>query len=150
MRRLPSYAIRRSSADTPLSRDEFLHTTGPPARDQRCLEVFSPPYLSRGPRPPITAVPAHAAYGTNFDVTTPDAARIASVALLRPCAMTHHTDAGQRYVKLKITGTAANRVTVHAPDDGRIAPPGYYMGSDRVWERSVEHHRRQTTVERRS
>jgi hypothetical protein len=100
---------------------------GPPARDQRYLEVFSPPYLSRGPRPTITATPAHAAYGADFDVTTPDAARIASVALLRPCAMTHHTDAGQRYIKLKITAVAANKVTVHAPDNAQIAPPGYYM-----------------------
>lgn len=100
---------------------------GPPARDQRYLEVFSPPYLGRGPRPSITGVPAHAAYGANFDITTPDAARVASVALLRPCAMTHHTDAGQRYIKLKITGTAANKVTVHAPDNGRVAPPGHYM-----------------------
>jgi hypothetical protein len=100
---------------------------GPPVRDQRYLEVFSPPYLSRGPRPTITAVPANAAYGSDFDVVTPDAARVASVALLRPCAMTHHTDAGQRYIKLKITGTAPNRITVHAPDSGRIAPPGYYM-----------------------
>jgi len=99
----------------------------PPARDQRYLEVFSPPYLGRGPRPAITGTPAHAGYGINFDVTTPDAARVASVALLRPCAMTHHTDAGQRYIKLKITATTANKVTVHAPDNGRIAPPGYYM-----------------------
>ncbi len=100
---------------------------GPPARDQRFLEVFSPPYLGRGPRPTITAAPVHAAYGTDFDVATPDATRVASVALLRPCAMTHHTDAGQRYIKLRIVGTAANRVTVHAPDNGRVAPPGYYM-----------------------
>jgi hypothetical protein len=100
---------------------------GPPARDQRYLEIFSPPYLSRGPLPAITAAPANVGYGADFNVDTPDAGRIESVALLRPCAMTHHTDAGQRYVRLKITAVAANRVTVHAPDNGRIAPPGYYM-----------------------
>ncbi len=100
---------------------------GPPARDQRYLEIFSPPYLSRGPRPITTAAPANLAYGADFNVDTPDAARIESVALLRPCSMTHHTDAGQRYVRLKITAVAANKVTVHAPDNGRIAPPGYYM-----------------------
>jgi plastocyanin len=31
---------------------------GPPARDQRYLEVFSPPYLMRGPRPSVPPSPA--------------------------------------------------------------------------------------------
>jgi plastocyanin len=99
----------------------------PPARDQRYLEVFSPPYLARGPRPVVTAMPPTAAYGGTFNVTTPDAARIDSVALLRPCAMTHHTDAGQRYIRARITARTANRLTVQVPADGRTAPPGYYM-----------------------
>jgi hypothetical protein len=100
---------------------------GPPARDQRYIEVFSPPYLTKGPRPVVTAVPASTSYGTTFDVTTADAARIDSVVLLRPCAMTHHTDAGQRYIRLKITGRTASKVTVRTSANGKIAPPGHYM-----------------------
>ena len=100
---------------------------GPPARDQHYVEVFSPPYLMRGPRPVVTAIPVAAGYGASVDITTPDAARIGTVALLRPCAMTHHTDAGQRNIRLRITGRTAGTITVRMPATGRIAPPGYYM-----------------------
>jgi plastocyanin len=100
---------------------------GPPARDQRYLEVFTPSYLMRGPRPAITNATGNAAYGATIDIDTPDAANIDAVALLRPCAMTHHTDAGQRYIKLPITGRSPGRIRVAAPANANIAPPGYYM-----------------------
>ena len=100
---------------------------GAPARDQRMMEVFSPPYLSAGPRPTLTAAPATMSYASTFTITTPDAPVIASVALMRPGSVTHHTDAGQRYVRLGIAATAAGSVTVNTPADGRVAPPGFYM-----------------------
>jgi hypothetical protein len=91
------------------------------------MEVFSPPYLSIGPRPVITAAPAAVAYGAAFDIDTPDAGAVDSVVLIRPAAVTHHTDAGQRSVRLAITGRTATQVSVRAPDDGNLAPPGFYM-----------------------
>jgi hypothetical protein len=100
---------------------------GAPARDQRYIEVFTPPYLLRGPRPHITGTPASVTWGASFDIQSADAPRVASVALLRPCAMTHHTDAGQRYIKLPITGHTPTHVTVTAPAASTIAPPGYYL-----------------------
>jgi hypothetical protein len=100
---------------------------GAPQRDQRFMEVFSPPYLLRGPRPTITGSPTDVSYGTEFDVSTPDVARVESVAFLRPCAMTHHTDAGQRYVKLDISSRGSDRIQVRAPASSNTAPPGYYM-----------------------
>jgi plastocyanin len=100
---------------------------GAPARDQRYIEVFTPPYLLRGPRPHITGTPASVTWSASFDIQSADAPRVASVALLRPCAMTHHTDAGQRYIKLPITGHTPTHVTVTAPAASTIAPPGYYM-----------------------
>lgn len=99
----------------------------PPARDQRMMEVFSPPYLFKGPRPVVTAAPATMAYGGTFTITTPDAPSVVSVAILRPCAMTHHTDAGQRYVRLGIATTALGSITVNTPTGGEVAPPGFYM-----------------------
>jgi hypothetical protein len=99
----------------------------PPARDQRHAEMFTPPYLLRGAQPTVTSVPSTIAYGAAFDVHTPDSARIASVALLRPIATTHHTDAGQRYIKLPITGRTSNRVSTALPAMHTIAPPGYYL-----------------------
>ncbi|MEH2574713.1 galactose oxidase-like domain-containing protein [Bradyrhizobium sp. AZCC 1708] len=96
-------------------------------RDQRSMEVFSPPYLLMGPRPVITAAPAAVAYGAAFDIDTPDPNGVDSVVLIRPGAVTHHTDAGQRYVKLAITGRTAAHVSVRAPANGNLAPPGFYM-----------------------
>jgi hypothetical protein len=96
-------------------------------RDLRSMEVFSPPYLSMGPRPVITAAPAAIAHGAAFDIDTPDPGGVDSVVLIRPAAVTHHTDAGQRYVKLAMTGRTATQVGVLAPDNGNLAPPGFYM-----------------------
>jgi FtsP/CotA-like multicopper oxidase with cupredoxin domain len=96
-------------------------------RDQRSMEVFSPPYLSMGPRPVITAAPAAVAYGAIFSIATPDPTGVDSVVLIRPGALTHHTDAGQRYVKLAITGRTGAHVSVRAPANGNLAPPGFYM-----------------------
>jgi hypothetical protein len=91
------------------------------------MEVFSPPYLSGGPRPSVTAVPTTMSYGSTFSISTPDAPGITSVALMRPGSVTHHTDAGQRYVRLGIAATAAGSITVNTPPDGLVAPPGFYM-----------------------
>ena len=40
-------------------------------------EIYSPPYLFKGPRPVITSSPASMSYGASFDVNTPNAAQIA-------------------------------------------------------------------------
>jgi hypothetical protein len=99
----------------------------PEARDQRFMEKYSPPYLFHGERPIITNVPDQISYNSLFEVITPDASNIDSVTLLHPCATTHHTDANQRYIKLKITQRQSNLLTVKAPNDSNLAPPGHYM-----------------------
>jgi plastocyanin len=96
-------------------------------RDQRSMELFSPPYLSMGPRPVITTAPGTAGYGTSFDIDSPDASRIGSVVLLTPGSVTHHTDAGLRHIKIPILSRTAAQLTVQAPADGNVAPPGFYM-----------------------
>ena len=101
--------------------------THPVERDQRQMEVFSPPYLDMGPRPAITSAPATASYGATITVDTPDAADVASVVLIRPNSVTHHTDAGHRWIRIPIVGTAAGGVDVQLPSAPTIAPPGYYM-----------------------
>lgn len=96
-------------------------------RDQRSMEVFHPPYLSAGARPAITAGPAAAAHGATVTLTTPDAARIDQVSLIRPHAVTHHTDPGHRWIRIPITAAAAGTIDVRMPGTGAIAPPGWYM-----------------------
>jgi hypothetical protein len=95
-------------------------------RFARTAEIYSPPYLFRGPRPTITAAPGEVAYGASFDVATPQAASIHSVALLRPASVTHANNFEQRYVALEFTA-GAQALTVRAPAAGDLAPPGWYM-----------------------
>jgi hypothetical protein len=100
---------------------------GAPARDLRTVEIFSPPYLSSGSRPVISSVAASAAFASSLTIDSPDAGGITAVALLRPAAVTHHTDAGQRYIRLRILGRTGTSVTVRMPANGHVAPPGHYM-----------------------
>jgi len=89
-------------------------------------EFYSPPYLFKGSRPNITQAPAQIQYGTNFFVATPDAASIASVSLIRTGAVTHFFDQNERFLPLAFTQTTGG-LTVTAPVNGNMAPPGYYM-----------------------
>ena len=89
-----------------------------------------------GAVPIITAAAANAAWGTNFNIDSPDSNSIDSVVLIRPASVTHHTDSGQRYIKIPIVSRTAATLTVSAPANANIAPPGYYMlfiiNTDRV------------------
>jgi Galactose oxidase-like, Early set domain/Glyoxal oxidase N-terminus len=91
------------------------------------MEIYEPPYLfSSTPRPTITSAPSSISYGNTFSVTTPDAANISSVVLVRNGTVTHAFGMDQREVALSFT-VASGALTVTAPPDGNIAPPGYYM-----------------------
>jgi hypothetical protein len=96
------------------------------------MEIYAPPYLFNlngglAVRPTITGVPAGPiGYGTTFQVSTPIAADIASVVLVRPGAPTHAFDMDQRLVGLSYTA-GLGVLNVTAPPNGNIAPPGYYM-----------------------
>lgn len=89
-------------------------------------QIYSPPYLFRGARPTISSAPAAAGYGSSYTVATPDASAIASVALIRPSAVTHALDMDQRYVPLTYSVNGGS-LTVSAPADANLAPPGFYM-----------------------
>jgi len=89
-------------------------------------EIFSPPYLFRGPRPVITSAPANLSYGSQPVVGTPEAALIQSVALVRLGAVTHQFDQNQRYVPLSFT-PVADGLELQMPASANLAPPGDYM-----------------------
>ena len=91
------------------------------------MEIYEPPYLfSSTPRPTITSSPSSISYGNTFSVTTPDAANISSVVLVRNGTVTHAFGMDQREVALSFT-VGSGALTVTAPPNGNIAPPGYYM-----------------------
>jgi hypothetical protein len=94
---------------------------------QTRAEIYSPPYLFKGPRPSITGAPSSVDYGDGFTISTPDARSIARVALVRPDSMTHSLNQDQRHEDLAFSVTDDGTLSVTAPAGGNVAPPGPYM-----------------------
>ena len=100
--------------------------------DERNIEMFSPPYLfnpdgSLATRPTISSAPASVTYGTSFQISSPDAAGISSVALVRLGAVTHSFNATQLRVALSFSVAGTGSLSAVAPANGGVAPPGHYM-----------------------
>jgi hypothetical protein len=91
------------------------------------FEIYSPPYLFRGERPQIAYSPAGVAYKQGFTVNLGASDPIETVSLIRLPAQTHTMAADARSVELPFT-QLGNTLTVTAPPDGIVAPPGpYYL-----------------------
>jgi hypothetical protein len=100
----------------------------PPApQEEMRLEVFSPPYLFRGPRPEIGDAPGTATHGQAITIATPQAGTIRWVSLVRNGVTTHSFDSGQRLVDLTITSQADSTLKATVPANPNLAPPGWYM-----------------------
>jgi hypothetical protein len=89
-------------------------------------QVFSPPYLFRGPRPVLTSAPAEVSHGEAFLVETPQAAEIATLRWIRLSSVTHSFNENQRANVLPFTLTRAGLFAT-APRDSNLCPPGHYI-----------------------
>lgn len=97
------------------------------------LSLYSPPYLSKGPRPAISPLASQEwTYGTENRITVSGGGQITKAALIRPEAVTHSSDPNQRYVDLPMTvygedpgGTT--EIGLNLTDNPNLAPPGWYM-----------------------
>ena len=95
------------------------------------MEIYKPAYLfnpdgTMATRPSITSAPSSITYGAAFTVDTPDAANISSAVLVRNGTVTHSFGMDQREVGLSFTA-GSGALTITAPPNSNIAPPGYYM-----------------------
>jgi hypothetical protein len=104
--------------------DGRVLTTG--GNNQPQPEAFSPPYLFKGARPLMSAVPSTFGYGQHFSVQTPDAANITKVTLIRITSVTHAFNANQRLNVLSFT-PGSGALDIAAPGNANIAPPGHYL-----------------------
>jgi len=96
------------------------------------IELYSPPYLFKGPRPTISNAPATVNFGQKFTIETPHAPSIVKVTMVRPMAVTHQTESNQRVIELFFHHhhKHSNHLVAIAPDGGSphaFAPKGYYM-----------------------
>ena len=97
-------------------------------------QVFTPPYLFKkdgsgelAPRPAVSSAPSVVNYGAQVRLSTPDAASIERVALVRLGAVTHSVDMEQRFIPLSINARDGGRIRATGPANANIAPPGPYM-----------------------
>ncbi len=90
------------------------------------VEIFNPWYTSET-RPTISGTPTGGAYGNTITITTPNAADISKVSLVRVSATTHHYNSDQRLIWLQIVTKTSSSLTVKAPINSKLAPPGYYL-----------------------
>jgi Domain of unknown function (DUF1929) len=96
--------------------------------------VYEPPYLFKSDgtyatRPLLNSAPQRVRYGVQFSACMSASDSIATVCMIRPGATTHGFNQDQRYVPLIFTpaNIPTTRVTVTAPADSFLAPPGDYM-----------------------
>jgi len=97
-------------------------------------ERFLPPYLWKGPRPRITSLtPSEIAYGSTPTIEVESTEQQGMrAALVRLASVTHGNDMDRRFVWLHEQGREALpggnvRLSISAPSNGSVAPPGDYM-----------------------
>jgi hypothetical protein len=126
---LASNAVNRvyHSTSILLPDGRVLHAgSGDGGPDQKTAELFSPPYLFKGPRPVITSMSSRVGYGESFTVATPDASNITKVSLIRLGSATHAFDMNQRFQWLSFERqTGGVRVTI--PASRNRTPPGHHL-----------------------
>ncbi|HEV8387641.1 MAG TPA: galactose oxidase-like domain-containing protein [Nitrososphaera sp.] len=88
-------------------------------------EIFSPAYYS-ATRPTISGSPTVGGYDNSITIPTPDASNISRATLVKCPDTTHHYDSNMRLVSLDVQSMTSSSVTVDAPLNANLAPPGYY------------------------
>ena len=97
-----------------------------PCQPEMRTEIYKPAYFS-ATRPTISGTPTVGGYGQSITIPTPNPTSISRVSLTSLSATTHHYDANVRLIWLQITSTGSSSITISAPLNANLAPPGYYM-----------------------
>ena len=109
----------------------FVAGGGRPAADgevdNHSAELFSPPYLFKGPRPTILSAPPAASWSNTFLVKTPDALEISQRHSRTPrIGDSRFRSPNLRFLTLSASA-APGGVMVIMPSNPNLAPPGHYM-----------------------
>ncbi|WP_169788736.1 galactose oxidase-like domain-containing protein [Vulgatibacter incomptus] len=95
------------------------------SRNDNTAQIYSPPYLFKGPRPTIASVETDVEANSQLSIQTPDAASIRRVALIRLGSVTHAFDQNARYVPLSFAANPGG-IVADVPNYN-VTPPGHYM-----------------------
>jgi hypothetical protein len=99
----------------------------PDPEEEMRLEIFSPPYLFKGARPVINAVPEQWQYGQTIAIQCSQAGDIRWASLIKNGVTTHSFDSGQRLVDLDILSQGNGVIQASITTNPNLAPPGWYM-----------------------
>jgi Domain of unknown function (DUF1929) len=99
----------------------------PDPNEELRLEIYSPPYLFRGPQPSITDVSEEWSHGTQIEIGVDRPEDIKWASLISPGVTTHSFNNTQRLVDLPIISRQADRLAVEVTSNPNLAPPGWYM-----------------------
>ncbi len=104
------------------------------AINQQSAEIYYPPYLFKkdgsgllADRPRVIVAPSAMTYKGSYTLYTTAPASILKVSLIALGSVTHAFNMNQRYVPLTINSRTSETLTVTAPTNANLAPPGYYM-----------------------
>jgi Domain of unknown function (DUF1929) len=123
--------------DTPMTVPRLYHSVALLMPDGRVwvagtdletrMELYSPDYLSNGPRPVLGPAPGAVAYGQYFHISVDDAQDITRACLIRLGSVTHAFNTEQRCLPIEFTVAAPDELELRAPPHLSVAPPGHYM-----------------------
>jgi hypothetical protein len=109
---------------------EYRPTNAPDPNDpldsHRDGQVFSPPYLFKGPRPLITNAPVTVDHGATFQVDTAQAADVGKITMIRLSSVTHSFNMNQ-HINVLAFEPSAGGLAVTAPATPNVCPPGHYL-----------------------
>jgi galactose oxidase len=105
---------------------DLPHQPNPPGDSHKDAQLYSPPYLLKGPRPTIVGAPVEISYGKSFDVTVGNGDLIAKVSLICLSSVTHSCNQSQLLNFLSFK-QVASKLTVQPPGSANTAPPGHFM-----------------------
>jgi hypothetical protein len=101
---------------------------------EKNAEIFSPPYLFKtdgsgqfAARPEVASAPSQIAPGQQFTLQVNWSGTLKRISLIRLGTVTHGTNMDQRYIPLQFSQGQGGQVSVVAPANNNIAPPGHYM-----------------------
>jgi galactose oxidase len=103
-----------------------LQVENDPQDSHSDAQLFSPPYLFKGPRPEITSAPGTVHYGDTFKIGTAQPGQIATISLIRLSSATHSFNVGQR-INFLLPQIQGGSLMATAPPSADVCPPGHYM-----------------------
>ncbi|KAK0625801.1 hypothetical protein B0T14DRAFT_508603 [Immersiella caudata] len=99
-----------------------------PDQNMTNAQIFEPPYLFKGgSRPTISTAPSAIVYGRDFTVTLGSTAAVSKVSWVRLGSVTHCRNMNQSLMFLHGFRQNGTTLTIPAPANANLAPPGHYM-----------------------